>query len=292
MVPLAENAPAADRGSAPLTVQRTIILSLLLVLAALAWALLLWQGASADLDMAMSSPTMGLRGPLFLTIWVVMMAAMMFPAAAPMILTFHQVQGAKRRRGQAFVSTWVFVAGYMMVWTWAGIAAYAGAQTAEGVAERIALSPIIAARIGGALFIAAGLYQLTPLKDVCLSKCRTPITFIMTSWREGTAGAFHMGVAHGGYCLGCCWLLFVILFPLGIMNIAAMALLTLVVFAEKVLPWGRFTSRAIAVALVTYGIAVIAMPEILPIFSSGGGMDMPMNMPMPEGATPPAASSR
>ena len=292
MVPLAENAPAADRGSAPLTVQRTIILSLLLVLAALAWALLLWQGASADLDMAMSSPTMGLRGPLFLTIWVVMMAAMMFPAAAPMILTFHQVQGAKRRRGQAFVSTWVFVAGYMMVWTWAGIAAYAGAQTAEGVAERIALSPIIAARIGGALFIAAGLYQLTPLKDVCLSKCRTPITFIMTSWREGTAGAFHMGVAHGGYCLGCCWLLFVILFPLGIMNIAAMAVLTLVVFAEKVLPWGRFTSRAIAVALVTYGIAVIAMPEILPIFSSGGGMDMPMNMPMPEGATPPAASSR
>ena len=292
MVPLAENAPAADRGSAPLTVQRTIILSLLLVLAALAWALLLWQGASADLDMAMSSPTMGLRGPLFLTIWVVMMAAMMFPAAAPMILTFHQVQGAKRRRGQAFVSTWVFVAGYMMVWTWAGIAAYAGAQTAEGVAERIALSPIIAARIGGALFIAAGLYQLTPLKDVCLSKCRTPITFIMTSWREGTAGAFHMGVAHGGYCLGCCWLLFVILFPLGIMNIAAMAVLTLVVFAEKVLPWGRFTSRAIAVALVTYGIAVIAMPEILPIFSSGGGMDMPMNMPMPEGATPPDASSR
>ena len=289
---MAENAPAANRGSAPLTVQRTIILSLLLVLAALAWALLLWQGASADLDMAMSSPTMGLRGPLFLTIWVVMMAAMMFPAAAPMILTFHQVQGAKRRRGQAFVSTWVFVAGYMMVWTWAGIAAYAGAQTAEGVAERIALSPIIAARIGGALFIAAGLYQLTPLKDVCLSKCRTPITFIMTSWREGTAGAFHMGVAHGGYCLGCCWLLFVILFPLGIMNIAAMALLTLVVFAEKVLPWGRFTSRAIAVALVTYGIAVIAMPEILPIFSSGGGMDMPMNMPMPEGATPPAASSR
>ena len=289
---MAENAPAANRGSAPLTVQRTIILSLLLVLAALAWALLLWQGASADLDMAMSSPTMGLRGPLFLTIWVVMMAAMMFPAAAPMILTFHQVQGAKRRRGQAFVSTWVFVAGYMMVWTWAGIAAYAGAQTAEGVAERIALSPIIAARIGGALFIAAGLYQLTPLKDVCLSKCRTPITFIMTSWREGTAGAFHMGVAHGGYCLGCCWLLFVILFPLGIMNIAAMALLTLVVFAEKVLPWGRFTSRAIAVALVTYGIAVIAMPEILPIFSSGGGMDMPMNMPMPEGATPPDASSR
>ena len=289
---MAENAPAANRGSAPLTVQRTIILSLLLVLAALAWALLLWQGASADLDMAMSSPTMGLRGPLFLTIWVVMMAAMMFPAAAPMILTFHQVQGAKRRRGQAFVSTWVFVAGYMMVWTWAGIAAYAGAQTAEGVAERIALSPIIAARIGGALFIAAGLYQLTPLKDVCLSKCRTPITFIMTSWREGTAGAFHMGVAHGGYCLGCCWLLFVILFPLGIMNIAAMAVLTLVVFAEKVLPWGRFTSRAIAVALVTYGIAVIAMPEILPIFSSGGGMDMPMNMPMPEGATPPDASSR
>jgi predicted metal-binding membrane protein len=289
---LAENAPTHDPGVAPSAVQRNIILSLLLGLAGLAWAALLWQGASADPDMAMTSPTMGLRGPLFLAIWVVMMAAMMFPAAAPMILTFHQVQAAKRRRGQAFVSTWVFVAGYMLVWTWAGLAADAGALMVEALAERLALSPTMAARIGGALFIAAALYQLTPLKDLCLRKCRTPITFIMTSWREGHGGAFHMGFAHGAYCLGCCWLLFVILFPLGIMNIAAMAILTLVVFAEKVLPWSRLALRSTAVALFVYGTAVIVQPALLPTFASGERMAAPMDMPMPESATPPAASSR
>ena len=203
--------------------QRNVILGLLLALAAAAWALLAWQGAGSDMDMAMASPTMGMRAPLFLAIWVVMMVAMMFPTAAPMILTFHKVQASKRQRGEAFVATWVFVAAYMLVWTLSGVAAYAGALAAEAVAARAALSPATAARIGGAVLVAAGLYQLTPLKDLCLSKCRTPISFIMTSWRDGAAGALRMGLLHGAYCLGCCWLLFVILFPLGIMNIAAMA---------------------------------------------------------------------
>jgi predicted metal-binding membrane protein len=112
---------------------------------------------------------------------VVMMVAMMFPTAAPMILTFHKVQASKRQRGDTFVATWVFVAAYMLVWTLAGVAAYAGALAAEAIATRAALSPTAAARIGGAVLIAAGVYQLTPLKDVCLSKCRTPIGFIMTS---------------------------------------------------------------------------------------------------------------
>jgi len=280
--------PEDDGGTSPLTVQRDIIFGLLLVLTVLAWAQLLWQRAYTGFDMAMTSPTMGLSAPLFLTMWVVMMAAMMFPAAAPMILTFHQVQAGKRKRGQTFVSTWVFVASYMLVWALAGLAAFAGALLAEALAERLALSAITAARIGGALFIAAGFYQFTPLKDICLAKCRTPLTFIMTSWREGNMGALRMGVAHGGYCLGCCWLLFAILFPLGIMNIAAMAIVTMVVFAEKALPWSRLTSRATAGALIAYGMAVLAAPEILPIFPTGDSTVMPM----PESATPPAASSR
>lgn len=285
---MSEETPKEDGIASPLTVQRDIILGVLLVLTVLAWAQLLWQRAYSGADMAMASPTMGLSAPLFLATWVVMMAAMMFPATAPMILTFHQVQAGKRRRGQAFVSTWVFVAAYMLVWTLAGLAAYAGALLAESLAERLALSPTTAARIGGVLFIVAGIYQFTPLKDLCLAKCRTPLTFIMTSWREGHVGALRMGVAHGAYCLGCCWLLFAILFPLGIMNIAAMAIVTLVVFAEKALPWGRLASRATAAALLAYGAAVIAAPELLPVFSAGDSM----NMPMPESATPPAASSR
>ena len=229
----------------PLIVERNLILGVLLALAAAAWGLLAGQEADPGMSMAMASPTMGMRAPVFLAIWVVMMVAMMFPAAAPMILTFHRIQANKRQRGEAFVATWVFVAGYMVVWSVSGLAAYGAAVAAEAIAGRTALSPATAARIGGAVLVLAGLYQLTPFKDVCLSKCRTPISFIMTSWRDGRLGALRMGLLHGAYCLGCCWLLFFVLFPLGITNIAAMAVLTVLVFAEKTLPWqaGRSALR-------------------------------------------------
>src|SRR5215831_14040636 len=123
-----------------LSVQRNVMLGLLLALAAGAWAALLWQSADAEMDMTMASSTMGLRALLFLAIWVTMMVAMMFPTAAPMILTFHKVQAGKRERGDAFVSTWMFVAAYILVWTLAGVAAYAGAHAAETIAVRGALS--------------------------------------------------------------------------------------------------------------------------------------------------------
>src|SRR6478735_854045 len=173
----------------PISFQRNVILGLLLALSAAAWAELVWHGTGAEMDMAMDSPTMGLRAPLFLAIWVIMMVAMMFPTAAPMIVTFHKVQAGKRQRGEAFVSTWIFVAAYISVWGLSGVAAYAGALAAETVATRTALSPATAARVGGMVLVSAGLYQLTPLKDLCLSKCRTPMTFIMTSWRDGATGA-------------------------------------------------------------------------------------------------------
>jgi predicted metal-binding membrane protein len=262
---------------APLRIQRIAILVLLLILAAVAWALLAWHGLDPDMNMAMAaaSPTMGLHAPLFLTIWVVMMVAMMFPTAAPMILAFHRVQAGRRARDGTFVPTWVFVAGYMLVWTLAGVVAYVGAIGAEAVAARAALLPATAARIGGAVLILAGLYQLTPLKDLCLSKCRTPIGFIMTSWRDGTVGALRMGLLHGLWCLGCCWLLFAILFPLGIMNIAAMAVLTALIFAEKTLPWGLRATRTTAALLVAYGVLVVTFPLALPTFRSAGTFDVP-----------------
>ncbi|MGH7188747.1 MAG: DUF2182 domain-containing protein [Acetobacteraceae bacterium] len=255
-----------------LAVQRTIILGLLLVLAAAAWALLAWQARRSGADMAMAPPTMGLGAPLFLAIWIVMMVAMMFPAAAPMILTFHAVQAGKRRSGDAFVATSVFIAAYLLVWVISGAVAYAGAAAAEAIAARTGLSSTMAARIGGALLIASGLYQLTALKDRCLMRCRTPIGFVMTSWRDGTTGAIRMGLVHGAYCLGCCWLLFVILFPLGIMNVAAMAIITFAILAEKTSPWGRRTAHAIAAVLLVYGIAVLAVPQLLPTFVADSGM--------------------
>ena len=115
----------------------------------------------------------------------------------------------------------------------------------------------------------AGLYQLTPFKDVCLSKCRTPISFIMTSWRDGRLGALRMGLLHGAYCLGCCWLLFVVLFPLGIMNIAAMAVLTVLVFAEKTLPWAGWAVRAAAAVLVVYRRDGPGQARALPTLDGG-----------------------
>lgn len=264
----------------PLSLQRNLVLGLLLVLAAMAWALLAWQAGWAEMDARMASPTMGLRAPLFLAIWVAMMVAMMFPTAAPMILTFHRVQAGKRQRGDAFVSTWIFAAAYLLVWAVSGIAAYLGALGAEAVARRTALPPTGAARIGGMILIGAGLYQLTPLKDLCLSKCRTPIGFIVTEWRDGAAGAVRMGLLHGAYCLGCCWLLFVLLFPLGVMNIAAMAALTLLIFAEKSLPWGRAPARIAAGVLIAYGALVLADPQFLPTFTAAETA-IPTAAPMP-----------
>jgi predicted metal-binding membrane protein len=259
---------------------------LLLALAAAAWAVLVWQHGDATMDMTMASPPIGLRAPLFLATWVVMMVAMMFPTAAPMILAFHRVQAVKYQLDDALVSTWVFVGAYLLVWAFAGIALYGGVLAAGVSGMRTTAS---AAEVGGVIFMVAGLYQLTPLKEVCLSKCRTPIRFIMTSWRDGTAGAFRMGLLHGIYCVGCCWLLFVILFPLD-MNVGAMAAVTLIIVAEKILPWPRLMPHTAAAALVLYGALVIASSQLHPTFQKDGSAAMPaeMQMKMPERGSAPA----
>jgi len=216
----------------------------------------------------------------FIADWVVMMVAMMLPTAAPMILTFHRVQAANRPPRDAFVSTWVFVAAYLVVWVFAGLAAYVGMQAVEAAFARAALTPRAAAQVGGAIIVVAGIYQLTPLKDVCLSKCREPLEFIVTSWRGGATSALEMGLLHGAYCLGCCWLLFVILFPLGILNVGAMAAVTLIIFAEKTLPWPRLAPYATASALVLYGALVITSPQLLPTVHEDGGAAMPAEIQM------------
>src|SRR5215468_9134710 len=261
--------------------QRSVILGLLLALAAAAWAILVWTHADSNMeDMTTGSLTFGPRAPLFLVIWVVMMVAMMLATAAPMILTFHKVQAANRQPRDAFVSTWVFAAAYLLVWAFAGLAAYVGMQAAEAEIARVALPPVTVAQVGGAIIVVAGIYQLTPLKDVCLSKCRDPLDFIVTSWRGGATSALEMGFLHGAFCLGCCWLLFVILFPLGIVNVGAMAAVTLIILAEKTLPWPRLTPYATAGALVLYGALVITSPQLLPTFQQDGGAAMPAEMPM------------
>lgn len=248
--------------------ERTLILSLLLTLAAASWAILIWQPRTANgMDMGL---TMGMGATLFLVVWVVMMIAMMFPTAVPMILVFARIQRDHRSSKRAFVSTWVFVGAYLLIWTLFGVIAYLGALAASGLAQQIPWIMMNAARIGGGILALAGLYQLTPLKRVCLAKCRAPQDFIIHSWRDGSRGSFRVGLEHGIYCLGCNWLLFVLLFPLGIMNIAAMALLTVLILAEKVFPPGELIAQVAALVLIFYGALVILVPAALSL--SGTGM--------------------
>lgn len=243
--------------------EQYLILGSLLFLAGVAWILLIWQ--SSSMGSQAIGPTMGMSAALFIAIWIVMMIAMMFPTAAPMILMFSKIYASKRQQQQAFVPTWVFVSAYLLIWSLCGVLLYPLALGIENLAANSMWLMNNAARIGGAILLIAGLYQLSPLKHICLSKCRTPVQFILSSWHEGYGGAFRMGLEHGIFCLGCCWLLFVILFPLGIMNIAVMALVTALIFAEKALPFGRQISQLAGLALIIYGALVIFLPAALPV---------------------------
>ena len=231
----------ADSTTPTLQRERSLILGGLLMLSALAWALLIWQ-ASTMSHQAMGL-TMGMSALLFMAVWIVMMVAMMFPTAAPMILMFSAISASKRKQERPFIPTWIFVSAYLLIWSLCGVVAYSLALEIEQLAAQSMWLMEHAARLGGVVLVVAGLYQLSPLKDICLSKCRTPFQFILSSWHDGYGGALRMGFEHGAYCLGCCWLLFVILFPLGIMNLAVMALLTALIFAEKALPIGRPISK-------------------------------------------------
>jgi len=189
--------------------------------------------------------------------WAVMMVAMMLPSAAPMILTFAAVQRRRQAQGGAFVPTGVFIAGYLLVWAAFSLLA----TSAQYGLERAALvSPMmgkVAPWLGAALLIGAGLFQFAPLKDVCLDKCRSPLSFIMTDWRDGTRGALVMGLRHGAYCAGCCWALMALLFVGGVMNLLWVAALALFVLIEKVVPAGGRLGKAGGFALIAWGAWIV-----------------------------------
>src|SRR5215471_7568463 len=248
--------------------EQVLFLALLLLLAATSWALLIWLSRTVQ-TMSMGL-TMGMGAVLFLAIWVVMMVAMMFPATVPMNLTFAQVQRERHGGGRAFVPAWVFVGAYLLIWTLFGALAYLGANAASELARTVPWFTLNAARIGGGILVLAGLYQFTPLKRVCLAKCCPRQQFLREGWRDGPTGAFRMGLSHGLSCLGANWLLCVLLFPLGLMNIAAMAVLTVLIFAEKVVPHAERIAWIAGLALILYGALVIVVPAALLL--NGAGM--------------------
>ena len=196
---------------------------------------------------------------LMVLMWSVMMVGMMLPGATPMILLFAMVNRKKREAGYPFVPTGAFALGYAGAWTAFSLFATILQWALHSAAL---LSPMLvstSAVLAGALFIAAGTYQLTPLKHACLKNCRSPVHFIMTRWRSGAGGALRMGLEHGAYCVGCCWFLMGLLFVLGVMNLLWVAALTILVLVEKAAPHGEWTARISGVAMLAAGLYLLIL---------------------------------
>ena len=243
---------------------RLIVMAALTGITLLAWGYMVLEaramydtGVCSCAGMKMSGPDTsawdtGTLLPLFL-MWAEMMVAMMIPSAAPMILTFALVQRKRREQERPFVPTGMFLLGYLIVWTVFSAIAAVGQWFLHAKAL---LSPMMVGTspwLGGALLIAAGVFQWTPLKHACLNHCRSPLSFLMTDWREGTAGALVMGLKHGAYCTGCCWFLMALLFVAGVMNIWWVGIITLFVLLEKVVPRGLLVGKIAGGVLVTWG---------------------------------------
>ena len=245
------------------TRQRLAILAGLAGVTSLAWLHLAWLAQSMDADMARGvacalHPWSGADFALTFAMWAVMMVGMMVPSAVPMSLLFAAVARKAHAQGSAVTPTFVFVAGYVAVWT--GFSALATA--AQWALERAALlSPMLAAStplFGGVLLCTAGVYQWSSLKEACLEHCRAPASFLASHWRTGTLGPLRMGAEHGVYCLGCCRLLMGLLFFGGVMNLLWVAAISLFVLLEKVAPRGAHVARTSGVALVLAGGVEIA----------------------------------
>jgi len=249
---------------------RVIVGTALAILIVVAWLYLLHLASGmSDMAMpdmptmpAMAMPAMHAWGWVeigaLVIMWVVMMVAMMMPAAAPMIVMFATIRRRRTAEGRPAVPTVIFVLGYLVVWTiYSGVAALAQA----GLHAVALLSPAMAATsplLSGGLLVAAGVFQWTPLKRACLAACRSPLSFLMTSWREGRAGAFMMGLRHGLYCVGCCWALMALLFVAGVMNLLWVAAIAVAVLVEKVVPRGDVVGRLAGVVLTAAGVLLVA----------------------------------
>ena len=263
-------APRVDAGLAPAYAAARARLGL--VAALLAVALLGWIWTAREMRGMDAGPwtSLGTLG-WFLTIWVVMMAAMMLPSVAPTIALYSKVT-----RESSTLSPWLFTGGYLLTWAGAGLVAYVvGVLVTSGFGD--ALSWDHAGRtVAAATLVVAALYEITPLKNVCLAKCRSPLGTLLGSWRGGRAGAVRMGMRNGAWCVGCCWALMASLFALGVMSMTWMAFVAALIAVEKTLPWRRGLTYATAAILLTLGILLVVAPHALPGLTIPSGQTMPM----------------
>ncbi len=249
--------------------ERLIALGGLVAIAAAAWAYL--AGLAAELagagdglagmpgmsEMARLRPWTAAEAGLMLVRWSVMMVAMMTPSATPVILLYARVHRGRGEPRRPLAPTAAFLAGYLAAWIGFG-ALMTGLQYL--LEQAALLSPMMVGTsplLGGLTLIAAGVYQWLPIKNVCLSHCRSPVSFLSTRWRPGAGGAFRMGLEHGSFCLGCCWALMILLFVGGVMNLAWVAAIAAFVLLEKAAPFGRLIGRVGAFGLIAAGLAVL-----------------------------------
>ena len=246
---------------------RLLVSICIVLITGLAWAYLVhlarqmapameYNTAMADMGMPMHAPWTAVDLVFTVVMWVVMMVGMMAGAAAPVLLLFAGTRAARGEHGEP-LTVLMFGLGYLTVWSGFGACA-ALAQWA--LHQTAMLSPAMAAsspRIAGTILVAAGAYQLTPLKSACLTYCRSPLGFLMTNWRDGKMGALQMGARHGTYCLGCCWALMCVLFVVGVMNLGWVMALTVFVLLEKVGPAGALVSRVAGAAMMGAGILAV-----------------------------------
>jgi predicted metal-binding membrane protein len=238
------------------------ILASLLGLAVLAWLLTHERMLGMDAGPGTDPGSLG----FYVVSWVVMMSAMMFPSIVPMVLTFGFVQHRRRDRGSVdrAVSSWVFVSGYLLTWTAFGLLAY-GLYVGVRSLSITALSWDRGGRyLAGGVLLAAAIYQLTPIKDACLRRCRSPLDFVLTHWRDGPLGALRMGVVHGAWCVGCCWGLMAALFALGVMSLTWMIAIAGLIALEKLLPRKELANHLVAITLVVLALGVSLAPRHVP----------------------------
>lgn len=218
----------------------------------------------AGMDMAIhesmtQSPWSLLDAWLMLAMWVVMMVAMMLPSATPMILLYARVAGRNFKASHSIAHSAAFLGGYVMVWVGFSFAATVlqfGLESLDLLSAAMASNSKL---FTGMLLLAVAVYQWMPVKESCLNRCRSPVLFLSTHWQPGANGAFLMGLLHGSYCLGCCWVLMLLLFAGGVMNLLCIAAISIFVLAEKILPRGRELGKAAALLLAVLGTVVIAV---------------------------------
>jgi predicted metal-binding membrane protein len=253
----------------PLRSAHAPIVGLMLVLAAACWTIVsAWMGSGGGQPGAAPGPL-----GFFLVVWTLMMAAMMFPSIWPTVLVYRRLQATKRERGAGPVplGSALLVAGYLAAWAAAGLVGFV-ILFAGHAAEIDALNwdrggPLLA----GGVIIAAAIYQLTPLKDLCLRHCRGPFSFLLEHWHPGPLGAVRMGARHGVWCIGCCVALMASLFALGVMSVLWMAVIAVLIALEKLLPWRRTAMTVVTATLLLIGLAVAVAPDQVPGLMGPGG---------------------